>query len=54
VLLWEVIPTAELRWTKACRSGATARATPMANTTQAIAMAGRSSPSRQSRGWRRA
>jgi hypothetical protein len=54
VLLWEVIPTAELRWTKACRSGATARATPMANTTQAIAMAGRSSPSRQYRGWRRA
>ena len=46
------IPTAEPSWTKAWRSGGTARATPMANTTQAAAMAGRSSPYRQSRGCR--
>ena len=46
-----VIPTtAELSWTKACRSGGIASATPMANTTHAAARAGRSSPYRQSRG----
>ena len=44
-----VIPTAELSWTKAWRSGGTASATPMANTTHAAARAGRSSPYRQSR-----
>ena len=50
-LLWEeVIPTAELSWPKAWRSGGNARTTPMANTAQAAARAGRSSPSRQSRG----
>jgi hypothetical protein len=43
------IPTAEPSWTKASRSGGTARATPMANTTQAAARAGRSSPNPQSR-----
>jgi hypothetical protein len=43
------IPTAEPSWTKASRSGGTARATPMANTAQAAASAGRSSPYRQSR-----
>jgi hypothetical protein len=36
-------------WTKAWRSGGNASATPMANTTQAAARAGRSSPYRQSR-----
>ena len=36
-------------WTKASRSGGTANATPMANTAQAAARAGRSSPYRQSR-----
>jgi hypothetical protein len=41
--------TAEASWTKASRSGGTARATPMANTAQAAARAGRSSPYRQSR-----
>jgi hypothetical protein len=51
--LWEVIPTAVPSWTKACRSGGTARATPMANTAQAAARPDRSSPYRQSRGWRR-
>ena len=45
-----VIPTAELSSTKAWRSGGTASATPMANTTHAAARAGRSSPYRQSRG----
>ena len=50
VLLREVNPTAEPKWTKAWRSGATASATPMANTAKATARAGRSSPSRQSRG----
>jgi hypothetical protein len=45
-----VIPTAELSWTKAWRSGGIASATPMANTTHAAARAGRSSPYRQSRG----
>jgi hypothetical protein len=43
------IPTAEPSWTKASRSGGTASATPMANTTHAAARAGRSSPFRQSR-----
>ena len=46
------IPTAELSWPKAWRSGGTASATPMANTTHAAARAGRSSPYRQSRCWR--
>ena len=41
--------TAEPSWTTAPRSGGTARATPMANTAQAAARAGRSSPYRQSR-----
>jgi hypothetical protein len=36
-------------WTKAWRSGGNASETPMANTTQAAARAGRSSPYRQSR-----
>jgi hypothetical protein len=45
-----VIPTAELSWTKAWRSGGIASATPIANTTHAAARAGRSSPYRQSRG----
>jgi hypothetical protein len=47
-----VIPTAELSWTKAWRSGGIASATPMANTTHAAARAGRSSPYRQSCGCR--
>jgi hypothetical protein len=47
-------PTAVLSWTKASRSGGTASATPMANTAQAAARAGRSSPYRQSRCCRRA
>jgi len=42
------IPTAEPSWTTAWRSGGTARATPMANTAQAVASAGRSHPYRQS------
>ena len=46
----EVIPTAWPSWTMAWRSGATARAMPTANTTQAAARADRSSPSCQSRG----
>jgi len=46
------IPTAEASWPKASRSGGTANATPMANTTHAAAKAGRSSPYRQSRGCR--
>ena len=51
LLLWEVAnPTAEPSWTKACRSGGTARATPMANTAQAAARPDRSKPTRQSRG----
>ena len=51
-LLWgeEVSPAAWLSWMKAWRSGGTARATPTANRAQAAASAGRSSPSRQSRG----
>ena len=47
-----VIPTAELSWTKAWRSGGIASATPMANTTHAAARAGRSNPYRQSPGCR--
>jgi hypothetical protein len=43
------IPTALPSWTTAWRSGGTASATPMANTTHAAARAGRSSPYRQSR-----
>ena len=50
--LEEEIPTAVPSWTKASRSGGTARKTPMANTAQATARAGRSSPYRQSRGCR--
>jgi hypothetical protein len=46
----EVIPTAELSETTASRSGGSARTTPMANTAQAPARIGLSSPSRQSRG----
>jgi hypothetical protein len=46
------IPTADPSWTKASRSGGRARTTPMANTAQAAARAGLSSPSRQSRGRR--
>jgi len=53
-VLREVIPADWLSWTRAWRIGGTARATPMANKAQAIARVGRSSPSRQSRGWRRA
>jgi len=52
--LLEVIPTAVVSWTNASCSGGTASATPRANTAQAIARAGRSSPSRQSRDERRA
>jgi hypothetical protein len=44
-----VIPTAELSWATAWRSGGIASATPTANTTHAAARAGRSSPYRQSR-----
>jgi hypothetical protein len=51
-VLEEEIPTAVLSWTKASRSGGSARATPMANTAHAAARAGRSSPYRQSRGCR--
>ena len=47
-----VIPTAELSWATAWRSGGIASVTPMANTTHAAARAGRSSPYRQSRGCR--
>jgi hypothetical protein len=46
----EVIPTADESETTASRSGGRARTTPMANTAQAAARAGLSSPSRQSRG----
>jgi len=42
-------PTAVPSWTKAWRSGGSASATPMANTAQAAASAGRSHPYRQSR-----
>ncbi len=54
LVLREVIPADWLSWTRASRIGGTARATPIANKAQAIARVGRSSPSRQSRGWRRA
>src|SRR5215470_3753310 len=40
----EIPTTVEPSWTMASRSGGTARATPMANTAQAIARAGRNSP----------
>ncbi len=50
LLLEEANPTAVPSWTKACRSGGTARATPMANTAQAAARPDRSKPTRQSRG----
>ena len=46
----DAIPTADPSWTKASRSGGRARTTPMANTAQAAARTGLSSPSRQSRG----
>ena len=52
VLRAVVNPTAEPICPKACRSGGTARVTPMANTAQAAARADRSSTSRRSRGWR--
>jgi hypothetical protein len=45
----DAIPTADPSWTKASRSGGRARTTPMANTAQAAARTGLSSPSRQSR-----
>ncbi len=48
--LEEEIPTADPSETKASRSGGKARTTPMANTAQAAARTGLSSPSRQSRG----
>jgi hypothetical protein len=48
--LEDEIPTAEPSWTKASRSGGSERTTPMANTAQAAARTGLSSPSRQSRG----
>ena len=46
----DAIPTADPSWTKASRSGGRANTTPMANTAQAAARTGLSSPSRQSRG----
>jgi hypothetical protein len=49
VLELEIPTTAEPSWTNASRSGDTASTMPMANTAQAAAMAGRSSPYRQSR-----
>jgi len=52
LVLRAVNPTAEPICPKACRSGGTARVTPMANTAQAAARADRSSTSRRSRGWR--
>jgi len=52
VLRAVVNPTAEPICPKACRSGGTARVTPMANTAQAAARADRSSTSHRSRGWR--
>jgi hypothetical protein len=47
--LEDEIPTAEPSWTKASRSGGRESTTPMANTAQAAARTGLSSPSRQSR-----
>jgi hypothetical protein len=52
--LEEENPTADPRETTASRSGGKARTTPMANTAQAAARTGLSSPSRQSRGRGRA
>lgn len=52
LLLCGASPAAVPSWMKASRSGGTARATPMANTAQAMARAGRSSPSLQARGCR--
>ncbi len=51
LVLRVVSPTAEPICPKACRSGGTARVTPMANTAQAAARADLSSTSRRSRGW---
>lgn len=51
LVLRAVNPTAEPICPKACRSGGTARVTPMANTAQAAARADLSSTSRRSRGW---
>jgi hypothetical protein len=50
----EVIPTAEPIESMASRVGGNAMTTPTANTAQAIARIGRSRPSRQSPGCRRA
>ena len=50
----EVILNAEPIESKASRVGGNAMTTPTANTAQAIARIGRSRPSRQSPGWRRA
>ena len=47
LLLEEAIPTAEPSSTRVSRSGGNVRTTPMANTAQAAARAGRSSPCRQ-------
>ena len=52
LVLRAVNPTAEPICPKACRSGGTARVTPMAKTAQAAARADRSSTSRRSRGSR--
>jgi hypothetical protein len=52
LVLDDEMPTADPSWMKASRSGGRARTTPMANTAQAAARAGLSSPSRQSRGRR--
>jgi hypothetical protein len=52
LVLGAPIPTCWPIWTMASRVGGNARATPTANTAQAMARAGRSSPSRQSRGSR--
>lgn len=53
LLLFEMPATWPI-WTRASRVGGSARATPTANTAHATARAGRSNPSRQSRGRRRA
>jgi len=52
--LCEEIPATSPIWTRAWRVGGNASATPMANTAAPTAKTGRSSPVRQSRGWRRA
>ena len=54
LVLCEEMPVTWPSWIRASRVGGSARATPMANTAHAAARTGRSSPSRQSRGWRRA